>query len=72
MCASLKQNMKIFRVVSRNSVHASFYCKIIIKTLVGHPLCNSFNFKIVNEITVKLHCQLFFNSEPHDDNTQSY
>jgi len=35
------------------------------------PLCNSLFIKIENVITIKLHCQLFSDSEPLDDNTQS-
>jgi len=35
------------------------------------PLCNSLFIKKENEMTVKLHCQLFTNGKPLNDNTQS-
>jgi len=37
--------MKIFGNVIRSLVRALLYYKIITKTLVNRPLCNSFNFE---------------------------
>ena len=47
------------------------YCKIIIKSLIGRPLCKSFvseNSK--QDLDVKPHCTLFSGSEPLNNNTQ--
>jgi len=50
-----KTKHKNVSMLRRNLVHASLYCKIIIETLIEFLLCNSFNFKIVNGIMMKLH-----------------
>ena len=63
--------MKTFQMVGLSLVHASLYFKIIIEVLVGCLLSNSFITEIEYEITVKLYCSSFSNSEPFDNNTQS-
>jgi len=49
-----KIKMKTFRKVSQRSVHILLYYKIIFETWIGPLLCNSFNFKTYNGITIKL------------------
>jgi len=36
---------KHLKNISRSSIHASLYCKLINETLVGRPLCNSSEFE---------------------------
>jgi len=59
-------------MMSQNSVHASLYSKMIIKTLIGHLLCNSFTLENSGwDIDVKSHCLLFYGTKPLDNNKQS-
>jgi len=50
----------------RSSIHVSVYYKIMNETLIGSDF--TINFKTKNEINVKLHCQVFSDSEPLNNN----
>ena len=50
--------------MSRNVAHAFLYCQMIIEILVSHHFAIHFHLKIENEIKIKWHCWLLFDSEP--------